>query len=500
MQLSRFRPRSLALVLLPFVSVELSQAAAQCPPAPKLPSIGDSPRLGNPTTPPSQTTRFGYSLAATGDVNGDCYPDYVVGADSKAWLYFGSASFGDTTGSKLLLDGSDNVAVTNRYVSGVGDLDGDGYPDVGANQTAANSVMVYRGGVSMDGAGDQSFRSQFPFLNSGPRMGIQLGGGDFDGDGYDDLIAAELGFNFNGRVYVFFGGPNIFSGAPKTHDAVLQAPSFSTGFGSSLAFVGDVNGDSYEDFAVGDPGNDRAYVYLGNPQRSFSTRRQLTTSGLPGLGASVAGGDVNRDGFDDVLVGGVSSTSPGGIRLYHGSASFGSTSQADWSVDRPAGLGITYYGAAVAMSDVDGDGRAEIVVGEPEYPAAGGLSGAVWSYMRPTENAAYLSAYGSSTSDEIGWRVAAIGDADWDGVSDLVTGGYFQSGSGSSIWPLVGQVHCQGPNPGDYSGDNVVSLPDVSLFTQYWNSGSLQADLNCDGALSLSDVGQFAALQGWVYP
>ncbi len=140
--------------------------------------------------------------------------------------------------------------------------------------------------------------------------------GDVNRDGYDDIIVGAPGYdNERGRVYIFFGGP-WFSGELKDEYANITINGSALGerFGWDVAYAGDVNNDGTDDVIVGAPGNNNdtgaAYIYCGQSfflaAVKFQKANQTFTGEEPGdeFGSSVSGaGDVNADGFDDVIVG-----------------------------------------------------------------------------------------------------------------------------------------------------------------------------------------------------
>ena len=147
--------------------------------------------------------------------------------------------------------------------------------------------------------------------------------GDINGDGYTDVVVGANGGAGAGAVYVYLGTKN---GLPSSPTTTLSGPSATSYFGCSVDGAGDINGDGYDDIVVGaDGGNGAAYVYLGGAS-GLSTTPSITFQGPTAngdFGISVAGaGDVNRDGFADVIVGasGVNN-SDGAAYLYLGSAS-----------------------------------------------------------------------------------------------------------------------------------------------------------------------------------
>ena len=201
-------------------------------------------------------------------------------------------------------------------VSGAGDVNGDGYADVivGAylNDAAGSNVgraYVYYGGPGADAVADLTLTGEA----AGDLFGYSVSGaGDVNGDGYADVIVGAYSDDGGGldagRAYVYFGGP----GADAVADLTLTGAAAGDWFGWSVSGAGDVNGDGYADVIVGGHLDDaggmdagRAYVYFGGPGADAVADLTLTGAAAGDqFGISVAGaGDVNGDGYADVIVG-----------------------------------------------------------------------------------------------------------------------------------------------------------------------------------------------------
>lgn len=200
-----------------------------------------------------------------------------------------------------------------------GDLNGDGYVDliVGGHTLPPYHGFVYVfWGPDFANAPDITLTSPWkPTSLPYTHFGLAVTSGDFNGDGVQDLAVGDENFydgsrptNSSGRVYVYFGGA-AFDTLP---DLILDTPPpQSWWFGRSVANVGDVNGDGYEDLGVGAPGwpyayppIGKVYIYFGGPGLDDIPDVELV--GFPdeqNFGLEIGGGeDVNGDGYDDVLV------------------------------------------------------------------------------------------------------------------------------------------------------------------------------------------------------
>ena len=297
----------------------------------------------------------------------------------------------------------------------VPDFNGDGFADAIVGAPAANLVRVYNGRAmtapvsataSTAIAGDASSE----FGNS------VAGAGDVNGDGYADLIVGAPGAD---AAYLFYGSAAGFAAtlASATADATLPGTA-GTRFGASVAGAGDVNGDGYADVIVGSPGEAAAYVYYGSATGTASTAF-LTLSDIAGsrFGASVAtAGDANGDGYDDVVVG-----APGAVRaaVYLGSATGLATTPAT-SLTGNAG---SDFGSAVATGgDVNGDGYTDLLVSAPLESVVYVFNGS--SAGVPTAFNGALRKVINTTSGPVGFgtAVASAGDGNNDGYADVIIG------------------------------------------------------------------------------
>ncbi len=179
-------------------------------------------------------------------------------------------------------------------VAGLGDLNGDGYADFSISAEFERKVYVYFGGTTIDTVPDLTFSSN--------DITWEMRSGDWNGDGALDLVTADVNYNRErGRVYIYWGGADL----DTIPDVVLEAPpSCERYFGWSLA-TGDINGDGIDDLLVngenhlGGPAS--IYVYYG--ARDFPTEPSFVWAGSVGDFNRVrSGGDWNGDGYDDVVV------------------------------------------------------------------------------------------------------------------------------------------------------------------------------------------------------
>ncbi|HMG23187.1 MAG TPA: hypothetical protein VK607_17750, partial [Kofleriaceae bacterium] len=394
-------------------------------------------------SPDGANASFGYAVASAGDINGDGYGDFLVGAygaganAGAVHLYLGSAApgaagwNGDGAPDRIDLAGRDGDGATfGAVMASAGDVDRDGYGDFLIGAAKAGAVHLYFG-MASPGAADWSAAAAARRIDLTSPDGVAAfggslaGAGDVNGDGYADFLIGAAGANAaTGAAHLYLGAaaPKAASwnGDPHAGRIDLTNPDGATAsFGYAVASADDVNGDGYADFAItalGAAGNTgAAHVYLGLPTPvkelwnglvAASRIDLISPAGAGALfGASATGaGDVNGDGYADLLVGAAGVTAGAGTaHLYLGaavpSAAGWNPSDAAARIDLAAldGPGAIFGSAAASAGDVNGDGFADFVVGAHDA-SAGADAGAAHLYLGSAAPGAAIWNAASSTA------------------------------------------------------------------------------------------------------
>lgn len=384
---------------------------------------------------------FGYAVSGAGDVNGDGVPDVVVGAP-------GGFNPGNAVGNAMVLSGFDGSTLYHWYgdsaadwfgvsVSGAGDVNADGFEDVivGANQYHFDGPGYARVFSGVDGTVLYNWTGDSP----GDEFGYSVSGaGDVNGDGFADLIVGAPDDDDNG---VNSGSARLFSGFDGSVLATWHGASQSDAFGRSVSDAGDTNGDGSPDIIVGAPrfGTYRkgtAVVFSGSDGSVLHS--WVGEARYDGLGRTVSSaGDVNGDGFGDVVTGmpgfHVQGVQIGGARVFSG---LDGSVLYTWHGDSWLGR---FGESAAGAGDVNADGFDDVIVGAGGEDRNGGESGTAKVFSGFDGSIVY-SWDGIDELDCLGRSVDGAGDVNGDGFADLIVGALASWNNSGNVRAFAGSA------------------------------------------------------------
>jgi hypothetical protein len=411
---------------------------------------------------------LGFSVAGAGDIDGDGVPDALVGAlledathgdAGSAWLLRGAPN-GASAPQPVAIHGDQVGAAAGHFVSAAGDVDGDSIDDfvVGAGNfdLAADDegvAFVFHGapGFAATSLADASGRVAIGEAFAGLGFG-DARAGDVDADGFDDLLLGSPHFGAGGAAFVVRGSTSgVGFRTSAAADARILSDVADSEFGAAFAPAGDVNGDGFDDVVVGAPEEGlggAAYVFHGGAQgivaasqMQASTRLVTATPGAR-FGYSVAAGDWNGDGFDDVAIGApLGGAAQGGmVQLYFGTAQGIADTAVPLTIESDA-FGDRLGSSVALVRNRGGDGTDALLAGAPgrsdALPSAGAVltvagsrTGIVVREWNPGDRAFAQLGFAVADAGNRGW----IAGAPFRSDDDDAQGGALLAAPEPSAW------------------------------------------------------------------
>ena len=489
------------------------------------PVIGQIPQNPDWTDEGEQNSqRYGEQVTMKGDYNGDGYQDLAVGApktdsgqtnSGRVYLYLGSdTGLTDTPSWTASSDSGD--AFFGGDLSYAGDVDNDGYDDLIVGASEMDSGLTDRGAAFLFRGDSTGLEDTASWIAYGEQAYAFFGrsvsnAGDVNGDGFDDVIVGayeqDSAKSDAGRAYAFHGSSNGLSNTADWVEGVHEANAW---FGRSVSNAGDVNGDGYDDVIVGAPkkgyGTDnygRIYVYHGDstglPQNSdFWCTPPVFSDGKFGR-VVTSGGDIDGDGYDDIVVGSDAGGTGGGYAggeawAFHGSSTgIQYVNPQEWNYDDTDSY-LRFADDLINAGDVNGDGYPDLIVGATGYNSDRGklflFTGSDTGYVS-TPSSTYA---GGQIQTWFGTGLG-VGDVDADGSPDLAVGANEYDGAytdGGKAFVFMNACAANAPSisttpAAPCKGDSVIMDAGSGYKSYAWSTGdSAQTD-----TVLLSDTAQY---------
>ncbi|MCB9812496.1 FG-GAP repeat protein [Candidatus Nomurabacteria bacterium] len=407
---------------------------------------------------------FGISLT-TGDFNADGTDDLAVGAflysaqTGRAYLFYGGAmASGNASGADVTLTGETTGNAFGISLT-TGDFNHDGTDDlaVGASGYTTNTGrahLFYGGAMTSKNASGADVTLTGETTDN--RFGYSLTTGDFNADGTDDLAVGAFHYSsFTGRAYLFYGGTFTASMEAATSSSIMiTGDSANDDFGLSLA-TGDFNADGKDDLVIGAPGYDnggdtgRIYFYETREDYAWEIQRQSLADGLrvdPLMGyemkitgegtgnsfaSAIAMADLNHDGKDDLIVGASAYDSTyinvGKVYIFYNDGNYPARAGRADHVIVGANLNAL-FGTSMTTGDFNGDGVLDLAVGSYSYSS---YQGQTYIFYGPITADSIADADVTLTGEAVSYfgESMTVGDFNDDGTDDLVVGATAYSSS-----------------------------------------------------------------------
>lgn len=464
----------------------------------------------------------GQSVSGAGDFNGDGFDDYIIAATTAdgysgvSYVVYGGAQRNASVDlSKLTSNVGFAIKGTGYailHVASAGDVNGDGFDDllIGSagggfyygGATKAYLVFGRPGGVGTINVGQLAPSDGFVVSGAygygGNRLSVSSAG-DINGDGFDDIVVGMTNITPGGSAFVIYGKAGGFANIdvtdPAATTATIRGALNGDALGGSVSSAGDINGDGFDDLIIGAPyadnggnGAGQAYVIfgkaaalgtidVGNMAAGTGFTIQGDTAGDDAGYQVKSAGDINGDGYDDIIIGAPfgddGGDGAGEAYVLFGHA--GTFANIDLT-NIPAGAGFTIIGdrtgdaagfSVAGAGDVNGDGYDDVVVGAPFADDNGNFSGSTFLIYGhggafanldlsnlPTSAGAVLR--GGATGDDAGMSVSGAGDVDRDGFDDIIIGSPYsdqRAASSGAAYVIYGRNSLAPDAANDFNGD-----------------------------------------------
>lgn len=456
-------------------------------------------------TGPVTGAAVGQAVTADGDINGDGYADFITGSDGGSggivYLTYGQEALllgGSLSAAIPLQTGESNISFGTS--STMLDLNGDGFDEVVIGVPGADTPAENAGGVRIV-YGSASLLTSTSFNSAIHLNGESLtdhaghtvaNGGDLNADGFEDLLVgayrADSGGGESGSVYVIYGRASVLTTETSLGSFVeLNGQAGNDQLSTSMSGLGDVNADGFDDFAVGAPFADSSGADSGTVYIVHGRSTDLTTTGIATVAATILSGkltgdeaghsvsqagDMNGDGFADIVVGAYHNDDAGAnagvVYIVYSSASGIASGKID-------AVGAAFTGVSVAdvagatvggVGDVNGDGFSDVMLaslnraegsGAPYliYGAETAYTGSVSLSTLPTLE--FTAAFaGESAGSSLGF-----GDLNGDALEDVIIGARANDDAGTDAGAVyIGYLYIDSDHDGTPGTEGLLAEED----------------------------------------
>lgn len=365
----------------------------------------------------SINAQYGQPIALLNDINNDQINDFAISGYglNKIHFFYGGNSL-DTIPDRIDSLWPSLYRFGHRIV-GCGDVDNNGYDDFAVVLIKYYPYYEYYTFVCL---GEES-PGEYQYRKLDLRNTKHLGIGDLNADSYNDIVVASYHW-----FALYYGGPDF----DTTYDFQARAPNENEMFGYALG-AGDINGDGAEDLAVGAPYGNKVYLYLGPVVDSIPDWTLVAGSEFSFGRALLLGKDINGDGSSDLIIGAPywneQYEAQGRVFIFYGGEDFDTIPDIILSGTE----GWQYFGSSLAGGDLNGDGIEDLVVGVVGFSNPYPNMGAVYIYYggNPFDTIPDLIFYGRNPYDRFGTTVSFLGDVTENGYPDILIGAPWHDGS-----------------------------------------------------------------------